>query len=186
MKWQEMSRDEKTAACNKQIWSGAMSAMHMARALDVTKNMVIGHCYRHDITLPNTGRNGRPANPYKARPKRKRKTISITETMTAQQTAAFDTTAKRKAKAKAQRVSPPVPTIPLIPLNGIGVLFTERNMLRQCAWPLWAGKADTDKRCCGHPSLPDRSYCTDHHQISIGDGTPFERRAAIHLRMAAV
>jgi GcrA cell cycle regulator len=46
----------------------------------------------------------------------------------------------------------------------------------QCKWPVSGERANT--RFCGHLRLEASSYCLDHQALSIGRGTPSERRTA--------
>ena len=73
----------------------------------------------------------------------------------------------RKRRDDTARKRAPVQRFnPAIPLNGIGVLFTRRDILRECAWPLWAGKSSPDKRVCGRRIVQGESYCAHHVRIS--------------------
>ncbi len=45
----------------------------------------------------------------------------------------------------------------------------------ECKWPVEGDRAQT--RFCCHEADQGRSYCTFHHDLSRGDGTPSERAA---------
>lgn len=78
---------------------------------------------------------------------------------------------KRQAPARAALPAPPapVPATEPVPLR-LRVIQLERN---HCRWP----EGDADITFCGCRRLKGSSYCAFHQALSVGHGTPSERRA---------
>ncbi len=167
--WHEMDKFEKTAAVKAEIADDALSASDIASRLAAPSRMaVIGVCNRNNITLPNKGNYGQGLYKRKRKPVPKRG--SYVKSVLAH---------VRKYVRRRRTVIVPQ----LEPLNGVGILFADRNAQKDCPWPLWANKAVNPKLVCGQPMSHDKPYCDYHYRVSIGMGTRSERMAHVPNRV---
>ncbi len=176
MLWSEMRPDEKAAAIQREIRAGAKSASRIGAALGCSRNSVISITHRRKIILPGKGqgiKRPRRLRPQPAQHMRIEKGVG-------QSSGGIVIGVHSRLRDRPKyETAPPLPPAEqsTTPVNGTGVLFVERNMARQCAWPLWAGKSSADKRVCGHPIVPGLSYCKHHAAVSAGGGTVSEQLA---------
>ena len=128
-----------------ELWARGLSCSQIAGVLgnELTRNAVIGKVHRLKLprrkTIVATPRARRPRQPRLPAP---------------------------------PRIETPKPFTPLVeriePLPGSSpVLFVERRIGFQCAWPLWDDTTPpTERMCCGAPQRPGSSYCPHHSRMA--------------------
>jgi GcrA cell cycle regulator len=145
--------DEQTVEQLKMLWAHGLSARQIAIKFGISRNSVIGKVHR----LGLTGRNVQVRKPEDPNRKRIRKavvrpkgTLSIPFQYSTERT----------------RTAPIEPGEAIVVESPNPVHIVNRDMFRQCAWPLWGeGVAYSELLCCGNPIVQgEQSYCAGHAQ----------------------
>lgn len=167
--WSAMTKDQKLEALKPILELEEISASQIAlRFCNCTKSAISGFCRRENLKLPGALHD-------KERAKNKRREIQEFK--------------KRERAAKAAMVMEKDPisfivhsTTPIDPSAAIPFLTAIERRL--CKWPLWDSNQSIGD-CCGLPRAEKGPYCPEHLKMSIGEGTPSERRAHRELRRLA-
>lgn len=137
----------------KRMWDRGMTTGQIAKALNVTKNSIIGKVHRLCLTA-------RPSPIKKVSIKDDSKSLSNKKsTKTARSTKSVNTTTKDEPQVKDSRLSPVVSpaeetNIPLVKLDN-----------HTCRWPL-GDPRDDDFCFCGKRVKTGQTYCEEHAAIA--------------------
>jgi GcrA cell cycle regulator len=149
--------DERTVEQLKKLWAHGLTAGQIAFRLGSTRNAVIGKVHR--LGLP--GRLVLVRKPEDPNRIRRRKPVAHPKGIVS---LPFVHSTERTRKA------PIAPGEPIKVESSYPVHIDNRDMLKQCAWPLWGeGAAYSGLMCCGNPiAQGEQSYCVGCARMSAG------------------
>lgn len=145
----------------KTMWSEGQSAASCADAIGCSRNAAIGKVHRLGLEKRKTLVSRPPNNHWRKTPLR---------------IGARATLPRALIGPEQQRPSlshGATPVLPIIPEEErVPFLDTKPG---QCRFIL-----DDEKRCCGRPTVPERSWCLDHYHVV------FKRRAPVYVSKSAL
>jgi len=151
----------------KKLWADGLSASQIAAELGgISRNSVIGKIHRLKLSgrkvLTRTQED--PKRRHRASVEPPRRSLAGTR---------FNPAVSLKSRTR-KVLAQPREAIMIKSLKPVHIL--DRNMLRQCAWPLWGDRghpAHSELKCCGNPIAPgEQSYCEGHALMSDNSYRP--------------
>jgi GcrA cell cycle regulator len=143
----------------KQLWNDGWSASQIAAELGlISRSSVIGKVHRLGLSgrkvLTRTQED--PKRRHRASVESPRRTLAGTR---------FNPAVSLKSRTSKLLAQPREASM-TASLKPVHIL--DRNMLTQCAWPLWGNRpAHSELMCCGNPiAQGERSYCECHARMS--------------------
>ncbi len=141
----------------KKMWDRGMTTGQIAKALNVTKNSIIGKVHRLCLTArPSPIKKAPAAKAEKTAeyPEKDEKTDKTAKTIKENRKTAHATAAKAKESAAKEELTPEETNIPLVKLDN-----------HTCRWPL-GDPRDDDFCFCGKRVKSGQTYCEEHSPIA--------------------
>ncbi len=145
----------------KRMWDRGMTTGQIAKALNVTKNSIIGKVHRLCLTArPSPIKKSASSDEEKKTPKTSKKSTSSAKTTKEKSKPAVQAEAKPASKVVSEQI--PADKSPVLEKTNIPLVKLDNHT---CRWPM-GDPRDEDFCFCGKRVRTGQTYCEEHSAVA--------------------